>query len=158
VLRLMATFSQTQEEHATAKALSLGAISLEAVKMLLMTRLENRPAKLDRTLYSTSEQRLCPNFRFIVACKVHFFDHDSGNTPGCGASASPRRSAYSKIATSIRAVTDRRSLSASFCANFRTCSSKRVVNGLLTMSVHCTCNLSIRVYSTLAACAVQCGW
>ena len=51
VLRLMETFHQHQVEHAVADALRLGAISFDAVKMLLLARLENRPVRLDLTLY-----------------------------------------------------------------------------------------------------------
>ena len=38
-------------EEAVAQALKLGAISFDAVKMLLLARLENRPARLDLTFY-----------------------------------------------------------------------------------------------------------
>jgi hypothetical protein len=51
VLRLMEDFHQHQVEEAVGEALRLGAISFDAVKMLLLTRLENRPARLDLTLY-----------------------------------------------------------------------------------------------------------
>jgi hypothetical protein len=51
VLRLMEDFHQHQVEHAVAEALRLGAISFDAVKMLLLARLENRPARLDLTFY-----------------------------------------------------------------------------------------------------------
>jgi len=51
VLRLMEHFHQHQVEQAVAQALRLGAISFDAVKMLLLARLENRPARLDLTLY-----------------------------------------------------------------------------------------------------------
>ena len=51
VLRLMENFHQHQVEYAVAQALQLGAISFDAVKMLLLARLENRPARLDLTLY-----------------------------------------------------------------------------------------------------------
>jgi transposase len=51
VLRLMEDFHQHDVEHAVAKALHLGAISFDAVKMLLLARLENRPTRLDLTLY-----------------------------------------------------------------------------------------------------------
>jgi hypothetical protein len=50
VLRLMEDFHQPQVEQAVAQALRLGAISFDAVKMLL-ARLENRPARLDLTFY-----------------------------------------------------------------------------------------------------------
>lgn len=51
VLRLMEDFHQHQVEQAIAEALRLGAISFDAVKMLLLARLENRPARLDLTFY-----------------------------------------------------------------------------------------------------------
>ena len=51
VLRLLENFHQHQVEHAVADALRLGAISFDAVKMLLLARLENRPARLDLTFY-----------------------------------------------------------------------------------------------------------
>ncbi len=51
VLRLMENFQQHQVEQAVTQALGLGAISFDAVKMLLLARLENRPARLDLTLY-----------------------------------------------------------------------------------------------------------
>jgi len=51
VLRLMEDFQQHQVEHAVTQALSLGAISFDAVKMLLLAHLENRPARLDLNFY-----------------------------------------------------------------------------------------------------------
>ena len=51
VLRLMEDFHQHQVEHAVTQALKLGAISFDAVKMLLLARLENRPVRLDLTFY-----------------------------------------------------------------------------------------------------------
>ena len=51
VLRLMEDFHQHQVEHAVGEALRLGAVSFDAVKMLLLAKLENRPARLDLTLY-----------------------------------------------------------------------------------------------------------
>jgi hypothetical protein len=51
VLRLMEDFHQHQVEEAVAQALHLGAVSFDAVKMLLLARLENRPARLDLTFY-----------------------------------------------------------------------------------------------------------
>lgn len=47
----MEDFQQHQVEQAVTQALGLGAISFDAVKMLLLARLENRPARLDLTLY-----------------------------------------------------------------------------------------------------------
>lgn len=51
VLRLMEDFHQHQVEQAIAEALKLGAISFDAVKMLLLARMENRPARLDLAFY-----------------------------------------------------------------------------------------------------------
>lgn len=51
VLRLMEDFHQHQVEQAVSQALHLGAISFDAVKMLLLARLENRPARLDLSFY-----------------------------------------------------------------------------------------------------------
>jgi hypothetical protein len=51
VLRLMEDFQQHQVEQAATQALGLGAISFDAVKMLLLARLENRPARLDLSFY-----------------------------------------------------------------------------------------------------------
>ena len=51
VLRLMEDFHQPQVEQAVAEALRLGAISFDAIRMLLLAKLENRPPRLDLTLY-----------------------------------------------------------------------------------------------------------
>jgi hypothetical protein len=51
VLRLMEDFHQHQVEEAVSQALKLGAVSFDAVKMLLLARLENRPVRLDLTFY-----------------------------------------------------------------------------------------------------------
>ena len=51
VLRLMENFHQHQVEHAVTEALRLGAISFDAVKMLLLARLENWPVRFDLTFY-----------------------------------------------------------------------------------------------------------
>ena len=47
----METFHQHQVEQAVSEALALGAISFDAIKMLLLARLENRPVRLDLSLY-----------------------------------------------------------------------------------------------------------
>ena len=47
----MENFHQHQVEQAVSEALRLGAVSFDAVKMLLLARLENRPARLDLTFY-----------------------------------------------------------------------------------------------------------
>ena len=51
VLRLMETFSDQEVHHAVQDALRLGAISFDAVKHLLLCRLEGRPPRLDLDLY-----------------------------------------------------------------------------------------------------------
>ena len=51
VLRLMETFSHQEVHHAVQDALRLGAISFDAVKHLLLCRLEGRPPRLDLDLY-----------------------------------------------------------------------------------------------------------
>ena len=51
VLRLLETFNQ-QEVHAAVKdALHLGSLSFDAVKHLVLCRLEGRPPRLDLELY-----------------------------------------------------------------------------------------------------------
>ena len=51
VLRLMETFLIDEVHAAVKDALRLGAISLDAVKHLLLCRLEGRPPRLDLDLY-----------------------------------------------------------------------------------------------------------
>ena len=51
VLRLLETFSQQEVALAAKDALRLGAISFDAVKHLLLCRLEGRPPRLDLELY-----------------------------------------------------------------------------------------------------------
>ena len=50
-LRLMETFSMDEAHSAVQDALRLGAISFDAVKHLLLCRLEGRPPRLDLDLY-----------------------------------------------------------------------------------------------------------
>ena len=58
VLRLLET-SFLQEVHAAIKdALRLGAISFDAIKHLVLCRLEGRPPRLDLELYPSSHLRL----------------------------------------------------------------------------------------------------
>ena len=47
VLRLLEHFSQQEVHHAVKDAIRLGAISFDAVKHLVLCRLEGRPARLD---------------------------------------------------------------------------------------------------------------
>ena len=51
VLRLLETFSMDEVHSAVQDALRLGAISFDAVKHLLLCRLEGRPPRLDMDLY-----------------------------------------------------------------------------------------------------------
>ena len=51
VLRLLETFSMSELHAAIKDALRLGAISFDAVKHLVLCRLEGRPPKLDLELY-----------------------------------------------------------------------------------------------------------
>jgi transposase len=51
VLRLCERFEQPQVEWAVARALDMGAISFDAVKMIALARLERRPPRLDLQFY-----------------------------------------------------------------------------------------------------------
>ena len=51
VLRLLETFSQQEVAAAAKDAIRLGAVSFDAVKHLVLCRLEGRPPKLDLELY-----------------------------------------------------------------------------------------------------------
>jgi transposase len=51
VLRLCERFEQSLVEWAVARALELGAISFDAVKMIALARLERRPPRLDLQFY-----------------------------------------------------------------------------------------------------------
>ena len=51
VLRLLENFSHQEVHHAVKDALRLGALSFDAVKRLLLCRLEGRPPRLDLDLY-----------------------------------------------------------------------------------------------------------
>ena len=51
VLRLLETFSQREVADAVKDAIRLGALSFDAVKHLLLCRLEGRPPRLDLELY-----------------------------------------------------------------------------------------------------------
>ena len=51
VLRLLETFSQQEVHAAVRDAIRLGALSFDAVKHLLLCRLEGRPPRLDLELY-----------------------------------------------------------------------------------------------------------
>ena len=47
----MEDFSQTEVHHAVGEALRLGAVGFDAVKHLLLCRIEGRPPKLDLELH-----------------------------------------------------------------------------------------------------------
>ncbi len=51
VLRLMENFRKDEVHEAVKDALRLGALSFDAVKHLLLSRIEGRPRRLDLTLY-----------------------------------------------------------------------------------------------------------
>ena len=51
ILRLLEHFSHQEVHHAVKDALRLGAISFDAVKHLLLCRIEGRPPRLDLDLY-----------------------------------------------------------------------------------------------------------
>ena len=51
VLRLLENFSHQEVYHAVQDALRLGAVSFDAVKHLLLCRLEGKPLRLDLDLY-----------------------------------------------------------------------------------------------------------
>ena len=51
VLRLLETFSQQEVAAAVRDAIKMGAISFDAVKHLVLCRLEGRPPRLDLELY-----------------------------------------------------------------------------------------------------------
>ena len=51
VLRLVENFRRGEVHRAVKNALDLGAISFDAIKHLLLSRIEDRPARLDLTLY-----------------------------------------------------------------------------------------------------------
>ena len=51
VLRLLETFSQEEVHAAIRDAIRLGAVSFDAVKRLVLYRLEGRPPRLDLELY-----------------------------------------------------------------------------------------------------------
>lgn len=51
VLRLCETFEQSLIEASVAHALDIGAVSFDAVKMIVLAKLEHRPPRLDLSLY-----------------------------------------------------------------------------------------------------------
>jgi len=51
VLRLLENFSLAQVEQAIKQAMGFGTIGFDAIKHLILCAIEQRPAKLDLTLY-----------------------------------------------------------------------------------------------------------
>jgi hypothetical protein len=51
VLRFMENFRKEEVRRAVKEALDLGAISFDAIKHLLLSSIEDRPPRLDLTLY-----------------------------------------------------------------------------------------------------------
>ena len=51
MLRLLETFSQQEVAASVKEAIRLGALSFDAVKHLVLCRLEGRPPRLDLELY-----------------------------------------------------------------------------------------------------------
>jgi hypothetical protein len=51
VLRLLESFALDEVQKAASQAISLGAIGFDAVKHLVLCRIEHRPPKLDLDVY-----------------------------------------------------------------------------------------------------------
>ena len=51
VLRLLETFALEEVRHGVSEAIGLGAIGFDAVKHLVLCRIERRPPKLDLEVY-----------------------------------------------------------------------------------------------------------
>jgi hypothetical protein len=115
VLRLMEDFHHHRVEQAVSEALRLGAISFDAVKMLLLARLENRPARLDLTFYpylpaatvGTTDPRayLAPLRPSFLRRREYRHDHAARN-PNAGdrrATSAARQSSQGVEASHIRA-------------------------------------------------------
>ena len=51
VLQLLGFFSESDVHEAVKQALSLGVISFDAIKQLVLCRVEKRPARLDLSIY-----------------------------------------------------------------------------------------------------------
>ena len=72
-LRLLETFSMAEVHSAVRDALRLGAISFDAVKHLVLCRLEGRPARLDLELYP-----YLPRVRVSTTCTGDYMSLLSG--------------------------------------------------------------------------------
>ena len=75
VLRLMENFRKEEVHEAVKDALRLGAISFDAIKHLLLSRIEGRPRRLDLTLYphlpmiSVTKTRACDYMTLLTGRK-----------------------------------------------------------------------------------------
>ena len=72
-LRLLETFSMAEVHSAVRDALRLGAISFDAVKHLVLCRLEGRPSRLDLELYP-----YLPRVRVSTTCTGDYMSLLSG--------------------------------------------------------------------------------
>ena len=75
MLRLLETFSQQEIHHAVKDAIRLGAISFDAVKHLVLCRLDGRPPRLDLELYP-----YLPRVRVSTTCAGDYMTLLTGRT------------------------------------------------------------------------------
>ena len=75
VLRLLEHFSQQEVHHAVKDALRLGAVSFDAVKHLVLCRMEGRPPRLDLELYP-----YLPRVRVNTTCAKDYMTLLTGRT------------------------------------------------------------------------------
>ena len=75
VLRLLEHFSHREVHHAVREAIRLGAISFDAVKHLVLCRLEGRPPRLDLKLYP-----YLPRVRVSTICAKDYMTLLSGRS------------------------------------------------------------------------------
>ena len=75
VLRLLEHFSQPEVHHAVREAIRLGAISFDAVKHLVLCRLDGRPPRLDLELYP-----YLPRVRVSTTCARDYMTLLTGRT------------------------------------------------------------------------------
>ena len=67
VLKLMEIFRKEEVHEAVGNALRLGTLSFDAIKHLLLSRIEGRPRRLDLKLY--------PNLPRVRVTKTHACDY-----------------------------------------------------------------------------------
>ena len=75
MLRLLDTFKLEEVHSAVKDALRLGAISFDAVKHLVLCRLEGRPPRLDLELYP-----YLPRVRVSTTCAGDYMSLLTGRT------------------------------------------------------------------------------